>query len=245
MFESLTEKISDLTNQLIGLSPFDIACVAILFLFCLACFMRGFTRKFFYTLAWVGGLYGGFHGKDWLSPHLKDLITDQNVRSLLSIVIVASGIFVVLRTFGNMLSNSISKTSLKGLDKTMGLLLGFVQGFVFISAAYFFAAYVTEGKLPAIFTEAKVRPYGLEGAEMIRQLLPPDARPGFEIYKSPDGTLLSKTLNQVTPVEESMKSVLSDGDMAQMTVDEVAPETAVEDSASGSEEDLPVADAGI
>ena len=78
---------------------------------------------------------------------------------------------------GSILSKAIEGTTLSGLDKSLGLILGLLQTYFVMSTIYLSAFVLTDGILPKILDHSHAKPYMLEGAEFVRRALPKNFRP--------------------------------------------------------------------
>ncbi len=111
----------------------DYIYILITFISCLFGFLKGFTKDFFSTCAWIGsGFISAF-----ISPFLVDTFKENLTKNILlaKIIAITASYLVVLITLLlliNTLSIKIKNTSLSGVDRALGCLFGFVRGFLII-----------------------------------------------------------------------------------------------------------------
>ena len=100
----MTDKMSYLTENFIGLMPMDILILILAVALSVTCFLRGFSRKFCHSLGWVASIFGSLHGQQWLSFYLQDLVENDQLRSYISIILLTAVIFIFCRKMGSILS---------------------------------------------------------------------------------------------------------------------------------------------
>src|SRR3546814_8005027 len=80
---------------------------------------------------------------------------------------------VLFSVLTRILSNRIQQSSLGALDRSLGLLFGFVRGAVIVALAWLALGYVvTEPDRPAWIQEARSRPLMERGADFLLALVP-------------------------------------------------------------------------
>ena len=204
MSDSLTvaQQVSQVTENFIGLAPMDVLTLVAAVTLSVTCFLRGFSKKFFHFMGWIAAIMGGLYGQNWLGGYLVDFIPNGKIRSFVAIILLTAIIFILSRKLGSLISAAIEGTALSGLDKSLGLLFGLLQAYALVSAVYLGAFVMTEGQLPQFFTQARIRPYALSGAEMMRSLIPEEMRPGRTIPTDvQDVPQLAEDLSTYVPAE--------------------------------------------
>jgi uncharacterized membrane protein required for colicin V production len=106
----------------------DYIYIALLFFSTIAGFMRGFTRDFLSTCAWIGsGVVTAF-----VVPHLVPIANKivQNVTVARYIVTFVSyiGILIVSLVTIGVMSKNVKESSLSGVDRAVGVLFGLFRG---------------------------------------------------------------------------------------------------------------------
>jgi membrane protein required for colicin V production len=82
---------------------------------------------------------------------------------------------VLFSVLTRVLSNRIQHSSLGALDRSLGLLFGFLRGAVIVVLVWLALGYmVTEGDRPAWIQEARSRPLVERGAGLLLTLVPPE-----------------------------------------------------------------------
>lgn len=110
----------------------DFCLIIILGLFTLFGFVKGFTQRVFSMASWGGAIFGTFK----LYPILKPLVVQYIVSGTTATVLTSSILFIVLlvllKVGTTWLSTLIHKSPLKGLDRFLGMILGFGIGVIIL-----------------------------------------------------------------------------------------------------------------
>jgi uncharacterized membrane protein required for colicin V production len=106
----------------------DYIYIALLFFSTVAGFMRGFTRDFLSTCAWIGsGIVTAF-----VVPHLIPIVNRiiQNVTMARYVATFVSyiGILIVSLVTIGVMSKNVKESSLSGVDRAVGVLFGLFRG---------------------------------------------------------------------------------------------------------------------
>src|SRR3546814_7691374 len=92
---------------------------------------------------------------------------------------------VLFSVLTRILSNRIQQSSLGALDRSLGLLFGFVRGAVIVALAWLALGYVvTEPDRPAWIQEARSRPLMERGADFLLALVPQEDRKSTRLNSS-------------------------------------------------------------
>jgi membrane protein required for colicin V production len=155
----------------------DIAVFAVVVLSALFALARGFVREALSIVAWVGAaaitLYEYDHALQFSERFIKTKLLAQFVAGSALFL----GSLVVLTIITGLLARRVRMSALSPLDRTLGLIFGLARGLVLVSLAYVaLDTAVPPSDRPEWITQAKSAPYLEDGAQMLRDLLPPSLK---------------------------------------------------------------------
>jgi membrane protein required for colicin V production len=140
---------------------------------------RGFVAEALGLGAWIGAAAAAFLGEPLLRPHVEGLIEPPWLLDAVLLGVIFLVVLVVLMLVIGAIANAVRRSSLSGLDRSLGALFGVVRG-----AAILVLAYVGAGLLvpqserwPEAVRQAAGLPHVVQGAEAAVALLPQDLRP--------------------------------------------------------------------
>jgi len=153
----------------------DLIVIIVLVVSGIFAFVRGFVHEVLAVGSWVGAAFVTLYAFPHVQPMVLGVITVEFIASLLTGV----GIFLVTLVFFSVLtrilSNRIQHSSLGALDRSLGLLFGFLRGAVIVVLAWLALGYmVTEEDKPEWIQEARTRPLVERGANLLLTLVPPE-----------------------------------------------------------------------
>ena len=155
----------------------DIAVLVIVALSALFALARGFVREALSIIAWVGAAAVTLYEYENAL-----LFTERFIRTkLLAQFVAGSALFlgslVVLTIITGLIARRVRMSALSPLDRTLGLIFGLGRGVVLLSLAYLVLdAAVPPSDRPSWITQARSAPFLEEGAQMLRELLPPSLK---------------------------------------------------------------------
>ena len=176
----------------------DLAVLAVIAVSAAFAFARGFVREALSIAAWGGAIAITLYG---YGPAL--IIAENHIRTkLLAQFIAGAGLFlsglIILTIITGLIARRVRMTALSPIDRTLGLLFGLFRGAVLVSFAYLalMIALPKTSDWPNWVKDAKSKPFLQEGADMLRNLLPPslrfndakresEAQKLFETYSNP------------------------------------------------------------
>ena len=153
----------------------DLIVIVVLLVSGVFAFVRGFVHEVLAVASWVGAAFVTLYAYPLVQPWVLGVIAVEFIASLLTgvgLFLVALVLFSVLT---RVLSNRIQHSSLGALDRSLGLLFGFLRGAVIVVLVWLALGYmVTEGDRPAWIQEARSRPLVERGAGLLLTLVPPE-----------------------------------------------------------------------
>lgn len=151
----------------------DVAVVLVIVVSGLLAFFRGLVHEVLAVISWIGAVMATLYGFSYVRPYTTELITVP----LIADMVAGTGIFlvtlVVLSLLTNLVSHRIRSSALGPLDRSLGLVFGFLRGSVLIAVAWLlFTMLLPREDHPAWITEAKVRPLVERGTVLLVSILP-------------------------------------------------------------------------
>ena len=174
--------------------------------------LRGMTREIMGLAGWPISIVAARLSAPYLEPLLTDLIRVEGISQALAWGIPFIVAVVLWFTFSSLVSPSLSKAGLGGLDRWLGFLFGLIRGFVIVLVIYASAVVAAEGEdnLPGLVTDAQITPALRESAHLMSGVLPPDMREQL-IENLPDASETTEELQEAgETVSERIEDAASD-----------------------------------
>ena len=155
----------------------DIAVIIIVVLSALFALARGFVREALSIVAWVGAAAVTLYEYEPALRLAKQYIATNLLAQFVAGAALFLGSLVVLTIITGLIARRVRMSALSPLDRTLGLIFGLARGLVLVSLAYVVLdAAVPPSERPSWITEAKSAPFLEQGAQMLRDLLPPSLK---------------------------------------------------------------------
>jgi membrane protein required for colicin V production len=152
----------------------DLLVIIVLVVSGIFAFVRGFVHEVLAVASWVGAAFVTLYAFPHVQPLVLGVITVEFIASLLTGVGLFLVTLVLFSVLTRILSNRIQHSSLGALDRSLGLLFGFLRGAVIVILAWLALGYmVTEEDRPQWIQEARTRPLVERGAGLLLTLVPP------------------------------------------------------------------------
>ena len=146
---------------------------------------RGFVREILGVVAWIcSGLialafYSGFE------PWVLRFIPNPKLALPLTILGIFLVVLIILTVIVSFIASLVRDSVLSGLDRTLGLLFGFLRGGVIVCLLLvFLSIFLQPPQWPAAVTDAKLLPATETGASLLITLLPAQYRPALNHPKA-------------------------------------------------------------
>ncbi len=151
----------------------DVAVVLVILISGLLAFFRGLVHEVLAVISWIGAALATVYGFPYARPYASELISVP----LIADMVAGTGIFlvtlIVLSVLTNFVARRIRHSALGPLDRSLGLVFGFLRGAALIAVAWLaFALLLPREDHPEWITEAKVRPLVERGATLLVSFLP-------------------------------------------------------------------------
>jgi len=151
----------------------DLIVIIILVISGIFAFVRGFVHEVLAVGSWVGAAFVTLYAYPVVQPMVLGVITVEFIASLVTGVGIFLVTLVVFSVLTRILSNRIQQSSLGALDRSLGLLFGFVRGAVIVVLAWLALDYmVGKEDRPGWIEEARSRNLIEIGADMLLTLVP-------------------------------------------------------------------------
>ncbi len=151
----------------------DAAVVLVILISGLLAFFRGLVHEVLAVISWIGAALATIYGFPYARPYATELITVPLIADMVAGVGIFLVSLVVLSVLTNFVSHRIRQSALGPLDRSLGLVFGFLRGAALIAVAWLgFNLLLPREDHPEWITEAKVRPLVQGGAVLLVSILP-------------------------------------------------------------------------
>lgn len=211
----------------------DIVISIILIVSMAIAFFRGFIKEVLTVFGLIGAAFMAFLLAPYVEPTLYNMLHDPNaegsqaVFGVLPISLVAKvgaygGILILfiiaLSVLSHFLSEAAEKVGLGALDRTLGLIFGFVRGVVLIGLLYLPFHIFMSDEMKQQYVKPAATYYYLDWtAETLTKLLPDTSDTEEEADEGETSRLennLERLMKEVSPPEESGKEPKSEDNEA-------------------------------
>jgi len=152
---------------------FDIVILAILAISLLVGFFRGFVKEALSIVTWVVSIWLALRFYKEAGEFFSGLIGQEFLRNIAGFAAIFIASLMVLSMVSFLVGKIVSKTGIKGTDRVLGFIFGFVRAVLIIVLILFFGRAVS---MDRIWQESKLVPYFNPIVEVINDLLPDGLR---------------------------------------------------------------------
>lgn len=184
----------------------DLVVLAVIALSGLLALMRGLVREVLGLGAWViAGLVASSYG---LYPAVFPYVSQQFADPTTAAIVAFGSVFVIvlvsLWIVAGLVAGAVRGSVLGGLDRTLGLLFGLIRGAALVCVAYILVGMaIPPEQWPPLVVQARSLPLVYQGAEWIKNQVPPPYRPA--VAPPPNGRPTdSASLLQSTPTGRAL-----------------------------------------
>ncbi len=151
----------------------DVVIVLVIVVSGLFAFFRGIAHELLAVISWIGAALATLYGFPYAQPWTRKLITVPLMADMAAGVAIFLIVLIVLSILTRIVSNRIRASALGPLDRSLGLVFGFLRGAVLICIGWLmFAWLLPREDHPEWVTEAKALPLVERGSQMLVAFLP-------------------------------------------------------------------------
>lgn len=115
------------------LVPLDICFLIIILIFALSALAKGLIKELFSKVSFIVGLVLAIIFTPRLDIYVSDSIKNPALSKTVSFVIIFTAVFLVISIIQQLIAKIFSGEIMRGLDRTLGFLLGVLEGLIVIS----------------------------------------------------------------------------------------------------------------
>lgn len=164
----------------------DVGALTIVAFSGMLAFFRGFVREVLGIAAWVGAGLFAMSTFYFVQGRFRMLIQNPDVADPVAFACLFVASLIAFSILASTLGSLARVSMVGGIDKTLGMLFGFLRGAALIAFAYIALGLLSPpDKWPEQVAQARLLPAAYVGAAWGLNLLPGDYRP--RIYPPPGG----------------------------------------------------------
>jgi len=171
--------------------------------------LRGATREILGIAGWIGAFATVFYGLPLFRPLGRQYIHNHMIAD----VIVAGLLFILSLAVFILISRTISSgvkgSLLSGLDRSLGLIFGFIRGVLIVCLIYLaIGFFYPPHALPQAIQHARFTPWVTQGTLELKRLIPKDYLPqDITSPKLPPLSANEILTNTLPTLEETVKNL--------------------------------------
>jgi len=155
----------------------DIAVITIIVISGVLALFRGLVHEVLAVGSWIGAGFATLYGFSHALPYVKQVITVDLFAEVTTAILLFIAVLVVLTVFTRMLSQRVRDSSLGPLDRTLGMVFGFLRGMVIVCFAWLaYTWLIPQEDRPDWIEAARSRPLIEHGAALLYTVLPDQYR---------------------------------------------------------------------
>ncbi len=192
-------------------SPVNVADIVILLVVVISgvfAFFRGFVHELLAVVSWIGAALATLYGFPHAQPYARDLITIPLIADISAGVAIFLVVLIALSILTRLLARRVRNSSLGPLDRSLGLLFGFLRGGALVCIAWLILAWAMPREdRPEWITEARSLPLVEQGSAILVSLIP--ARLRGEGDRSLNG--VRSDAERLQRAEQSFRDLINPG----------------------------------
>ncbi len=159
----------------------DLAILVVMLVSGVFAFLRGFVQSLLSLGAWVGAAVVTVIALPFAQPYARELIASPFLAEMAAGVGIFIVVLVLISILTHWLSKHVRESSLGALDRSLGLLFGFLRGAVLVCLAWIpLAVFVPREDHPSWIAEARALPLVEQGAGLLISLVPENVIPELQ-----------------------------------------------------------------
>jgi membrane protein required for colicin V production len=189
----------------------DLGIILILLVSGVFAFFRGLVHELLAVVSWIGAAIATLYGFPFAQPEARKLISVPLIADMAAGVGIFLIVLVLLSVLTRVVSHRIRHSSLGPLDRSLGLIFGFLRGAVLVCLAWLaFIWLLPPEDHPEWITEARALPLVERGSaaltalapEHLREQIPKSAPAGSEAGTQSYRSLLDPAVKDDAPGAE-------------------------------------------
>ena len=109
-------------------------------------FFNGFTKEIFSAVAWVISIVGAWYFGPFLFPYFEAYVSNVQVKSIASFIVVFIILFALVKLVGSILSKFLSVIGLSFIDKGLGFFFGTTKATAILVTVFILSSGFLENK---------------------------------------------------------------------------------------------------
>lgn len=179
----------------------DIGILIIFGISCLAGFMRGFTREVLGLFTWVGSSFATYIAVPLLGGVARGHISNPMIADAVTAVVLFILFLIIFSIISGALANSVKRSSLGSVDRSLGVSFGIVRSIVIIcSAEIILSTFTLRQNQAEVIQNARFTPMIRRGSDNLIHWLPQNAREFI-------ATQQSEAMAKIAPHQHQEKSI--------------------------------------
>lgn len=151
----------------------DIVVVLLVVLSGIFAFFRGFVHEVLAVVSWIGAGVATLYAFPYAQPLAREWISIQLVADMAAGIAIFLVVLIVLSVLTRLVAHRIRNSSFGPLDRSLGLVFGFLRGAVLVCLAWLLLLWALPPEdHPAWITEARTLPLVERGSDVMVGLLP-------------------------------------------------------------------------
>lgn len=111
----------------------DIFFILVILIFSLMALAKGFVNELFGKVSIVAGLVCAFIFFGKLSPYVQEYVKHEVLAKILAFLMIFIVVYLTIKIIQHFVAKAFSTEIMHGLDKALGMLLGFVEGLAIVA----------------------------------------------------------------------------------------------------------------
>jgi len=155
----------------------DIVIVLLIVLSGVFAFFRGFVHELLAVVSWIGAGIATLYGFPYAQPLARQWISIQLAADMAAGIAIFLVVLVILSVLTRIVAHRIRNSSFGPLDRSLGLIFGFLRGAVLVCLAWLLLVWALPPEdYPEWITEARALPLVERGSNVLVGLLPQHLR---------------------------------------------------------------------
>ena len=152
----------------------DILVIATLLISGAFAYARGFVHEVLSIAGWIGAAFATIYGTPVLKHFTRQFIDAPFIADLVTGVLIFIVSLAVLSIITRQVSKGVKESALGALDRALGFLFGLLRGAVIVSLVWIgYEWFVPPKEQPEWIYEARTLPMVIQGADILKSLVPP------------------------------------------------------------------------